>query len=145
MGKASCHQRIPKARSFSGFRVRYPINSPGAFQEFAVFQGASYLRAVGRDQVYGLSARGLAVNTAEPQGEEFPAFRRFWIEKPEPQSDTLLVYALLDSPSLAGAYRFEITPGAETVIEVEAALVLREERVEDRRRAAHFHVPFQRR
>jgi len=111
--------------AFSGFRVRYPINSPDAFQEFVVFQGASYFRAVGRNQVYGLSARGLAVNTAEPEGEEFPAFRRFWIEKPQPGSDTIVVYALLDSPSLAGAYRFSITPGAETVMEVEAALVLR--------------------
>jgi periplasmic glucans biosynthesis protein len=111
--------------AFSGFRARYPINSPDAFQEFVVFQGASYFRAVGRNQFYGLSARGLAVNTAEPSGEEFPAFRRFWIEKPSADSDTLVVYALLDSPSLTGAYRFEITPGAETVIEVEAALVLR--------------------
>lgn len=114
-----------KGAAFSGFRARYPINSPDAFQEFIVFQGASYFRAVGRDEFYGLSARGLAVNTAEPEGEEFPAFRHFWIEKPPPESDSLVVHALLDSPSLAGAYRFNITPGAETVVEVEATLVLR--------------------
>ena len=114
-----------KGVAFSGFRARYPINSPDAFQEFVVFQGASYFRAVGRGQVYGISARGLAINTAEPEGEEFPAFRQFWIEKPPAGSDTLVVYALLDSPSLVGAYRFDITPGAETVMEVEAALILR--------------------
>jgi len=111
--------------AFSGFRARYPINAPGAYQEFLVFQGASYFRAVGRGHFYGLSARGLAVNTAEPEGEEFPAFRHFWIEKPQPETETLVVHALLDSPSLTGAYRFEIIPGAETVMEVEAALVLR--------------------
>ncbi len=114
-----------KGAAFSGFRARYPINAPDAFQEFVVFQGASYFRAVGRGQVYGLSARGLAVNTAGPTGEEFPAFRRFWIEKPPADSDTLVVYALLDSPSLAGAYKFEITPGAETVIAVECVLNMR--------------------
>ncbi|OCW56542.1 hypothetical protein AWJ14_16480 [Hoeflea olei] len=111
--------------AFSGFRVRYPINSPQAYQEFLVFQGASYFRSLGREQVYGLSARGLAVNVAEPEGEEFPAFRRFWIEKPQLDANSLVVYALLDSPSLTGAYRFDITPGAETVIEVKAQLVLR--------------------
>lgn len=111
---------------YTGFRARYPINSPSAFQEFTVFQGASYFRAVGRRQIYGLSARGLAINTAEPEGEEFPAFRKYWIEKPAPDSDTLVVNALLDSQSVAGAYRFEITPGAETVMEVTAALFLRQ-------------------
>jgi len=114
-----------KGAAFSGFRARYPINSPSAYQEFLVFQGASYFRSLGREQIYGLSARGLAVNVAEPEGEEFPAFRRFWIEKPKPDSDALVVHALLDSPSLTGAYRFDITPGAETVIAVEATLVLR--------------------
>jgi glucans biosynthesis protein len=112
---------------FSGFRARYPINAQSAHQEFLVFQGASYFRAVARNQVYGLSARGLAVDTAEPKGEEFPAFRRFWIERPPRQADTLVLYALLDSLSLTGAYRFDIRPGAETVIEVSAAIFTRQE------------------
>src|SRR5690606_41503537 len=66
-----------------------------------------YFRAVGADNVYGLSARGLAIDTAESGGEEFPWFREFWLVRPEPQDRQLTLYALLDSPSLAGAYRSE--------------------------------------
>ena len=66
----------------SGFRIRTRINSPKVWDEFLVFQGASYFRAVAKSLLYGLSARGLAINTAEPQGEEFPAFTHFWVERP---------------------------------------------------------------
>ena len=68
---------------FSGFRVRAPLNR-AEDDEFAVFQGASYFRAVARGQEYGLSARGLALNTAHAR-EEFPFFRTFWIERPHPR------------------------------------------------------------
>lgn len=74
--------------------------------------GASYFRIVGKGQVYGLSARGLAIDTALPSGEEFPRFTEFWIEKPQPDRGTLLFYALLDSPRATGAYRMEIDPAA---------------------------------
>jgi glucans biosynthesis protein len=107
---------------FSGFRVHGPINQSDYFDEYVVFQGASYFRAVGRGQVYGLSARGLAVNTARPGGEEFPIFRAYWIEKPKPGSRAITVHALLDSESTTGAYRFVIEPGESTVIDVEAKL-----------------------
>ena len=60
---------------FSGFRLNGPINRSNVFDEIAVFQGASYFRAVSKGQVYGLSARGLAIDTAQPKGEEFPFFR----------------------------------------------------------------------
>jgi len=115
------------ALDFSGFRARHPINTPDIFDEFLVFQGASYFRAVARDQVYGISARALAVNTAEPGGEEFPAFRRFWIARPAPEATALTVHALLDSPSVTGAYRVVATPGAETAIEVDATIFPRTE------------------
>jgi glucans biosynthesis protein len=117
----------PEALDFSGFRVRAAINTPEVWDEFAVFQGASYFRAVGRNQLYGLSARGLSIDTAEPEGEEFPAFRRFWIERPAPDASTLVVYALLDSPSTTGAYRFAISPGAETMIDVDASIFPRQQ------------------
>jgi glucans biosynthesis protein len=110
---------------FSGIRLRAPINTPDRFDEFVVFQGASYFRAVGADQIYGLSARGLAVNTATPTGEEFPSFRSFWVERPEPGAKTIIVHALLDSPSVTGAYTFRITPGEETLMGVEATLFAR--------------------
>lgn len=108
--------------SLSGFRVRAPINSRDVATEFIVFQGASYFRALGRGQVYGLSARGLALRTGEPAGEEFPAFTQFWIEKPAARASSLIVHALLDSPSTTGAYRFEITPGAKTQVAVQFTL-----------------------
>jgi glucans biosynthesis protein len=111
---------------FSGFRIRSHINTPDVWDEFLVFQGASYFRAVGRNQLYGLSARGLAINTGSPEGEEFPAFRQFWIERPSPDSLTLVVHALLDSPSATGAYRFAASPGVDTVIEVNGAIFPRQ-------------------
>jgi glucans biosynthesis protein len=107
---------------FSGFRVHGPINRPDYLDEYIVFQGASYFRAVGRGQTYGLSARGLAIDTARPGGEEFPIFRAFWIEKPKPNARSITVHALLDSASTTGAFRFEIEPGEATTIDVEATL-----------------------
>ena len=76
----------------------------------------------GRDQAYGLSARGLALKTGDPAGEEFPFFRAFWLEAPQPHSSKLVVHALLDSPSVAGAYRFEIEQGRNTTMLVDAIL-----------------------
>ncbi|SEP74378.1 glucans biosynthesis protein [Faunimonas pinastri] len=108
--------------AFSGFRVRSQINNPNVWDEFLVFQGASYMRAVGKNQTYGLSSRGLALKTAEPEGEEFPAFTHFWIERPAGNSPVLVIHALLDSPSTTGAYRFSVRPGDETNVDVEAAI-----------------------
>lgn len=107
---------------FSGFRLHSPINRADYFDEYVVFQGASYLRAVGRGLGYGVSARGLAINTARPGGEEFPFFRGFWIEKPLPGATELVVHALLDSPSTTGAYRFAIKPGDATEMKVDVTL-----------------------
>jgi glucans biosynthesis protein len=112
---------------FAGFRIHGPINRPDYYDEIAVFQGASYFRSLGKGQAYGLSARGLAVKTAEPEGEEFPIFRSFWIETPVKDSETIVVHALLDSVSVAGAYRFTIRPGYPTVMDVEATIFPRVE------------------
>ncbi|MCB1883402.1 MAG: glucan biosynthesis protein [Geminicoccaceae bacterium] len=111
------------ALDFAGFRARTHLNGTDYWDEFAVFAGASYFRAVARGQVYGLSARGLAINTAEAEGEEFPFFRAFWVERPD--TDRLIVHALLDSASTTGAYRFTIAPGDMTVMDVEAQLFAR--------------------
>jgi len=107
---------------FAGFRIHNPLNTPDYFDEMAVFQGGSYLRSLGKNQSYGLSSRGLALKTADPEGEEFPSFRAFWIEKPYIDSSSIVVYALLDSPSTTGSYRFTLRPGDNTVIDVEATL-----------------------
>ena len=112
---------------FTGFRLHFPLNRDDYKDEAAVFLGASYFRAVARGTQYGLSARGLAVDTAMQSGEEFPYFREFWIEKPAPDAQKITVCALLDSQSLTGAYRFILTPGEETVMDVECALFLRKD------------------
>ncbi|UFN50578.1 glucan biosynthesis protein G [Roseomonas sp. OT10] len=107
---------------FAGFRLHAPLNRPDYFDEVAAFLGASYFRAVGRHLGYGLSARGLAIKTADPGGEEFPFFRAFWIERPRPGVNAIVVHALLDSPSAAASYRFTIRPGDDTVFDVEATV-----------------------
>lgn len=112
---------------FAGFRVHYPLHGPDYKDELIVFLGASYFRVLGREQTFGLSARGLAVDTARPEGEEFPIFRDFWLVKPAADDSRLTLYALLDSPSIAGAYRFEIEPGTDTRLTVAARLFARED------------------
>ncbi len=110
---------------FAGFRVHYPLNSPAYADELVAFLGASYFRALGKDLAYGLSARGLAVNTADDAGEEFPLFREFWIMRPAPGARAITLYALLDSESVTGAYEFTVTPGEETEMKVESVLFVR--------------------
>jgi glucans biosynthesis protein len=110
---------------FAGFRVHYAVNAPRYKDEVLAFLGASYFRALGKGQEYGLSARGLALDTALNTGEEFPRFVEFWIERPAPADRQLTIYALLDSPRVAGAYRFVLKPGDDTAMEVKARLYLR--------------------
>lgn len=112
---------------YSGIRLRHPINSPGVWDDFAVFQGASYFRAVAHDTFYGLSARGLAVGTGGPDPEEFPIFTAFWVYEPQPGDRVLRVSALLDSDSVAGAFDFAIQPGTRTVMAVRSVLFPRRE------------------
>jgi glucans biosynthesis protein len=108
-GKNDFASRVPQDLGFAGFRVHAPIKTKEYFDEVIVFLGATYFRAVGRDEVFGLSARGLAIDTAESRGEEFPWFKEFWLVQPAPNAKELTLYALLDSPSLTGAYRFAVT------------------------------------
>lgn len=112
---------------YAGFRLHSPLNTARYFDELVSFLGASYFRALGKGNKYGLSARGLAIDTAVQTGEEFPIFKEFWLEKPTRKSQSVIVYALLDSPSVAGAYSFAIAPGKDTVMEVQAKLFPRKE------------------
>ncbi|KAJ56221.1 glucan biosynthesis protein G [Actibacterium mucosum KCTC 23349] len=116
---------VPTDLGYSGLRLRAELETPGIFTEYMVMQGASYFRAIGKGQNYGLSARGIAIDTAEPSGEEFPEFTEFWIERPAPGQMDTVIHALLDGPSVTGCYRFRITPGDTTVMEVEADLFAR--------------------
>lgn len=110
----------------AGFRLHYPLNNNGHKDELVVFLGASYFRALGAQQQYGLSARGLAIDTAGGQGEEFPRFTEFWIQRPAPDAKELTVYALLESPRVTGAYRFDIRPGFNTGTGVRVKLFARD-------------------
>ncbi|MGH8140984.1 MAG: glucan biosynthesis protein [Steroidobacteraceae bacterium] len=124
-GKYVPPANLPPDLGFAGFRVHYPLQRPDYKDELIVFLGASYFRVLGRNENYGASARGLAINVATSEGEEFPYFSDFWLVRPPPDQRTLTIYALLDSPSLTGAYRFEVRPGAATNVEVTGTLYAR--------------------
>jgi len=113
---------LPADLGFAGFRIHYPLQRPDYFDELAVYLGASYFRILGRNQIYGASARGLAVDTAERNGEDFPRFREFWVEEPGADATRLTIHALLDSRSATGAYRFVLFPGTDTQAEVTASV-----------------------
>jgi glucans biosynthesis protein len=117
--------KTPKLSSevgFAGFRVHYPLQTPSYKDELLVFLGASYFRVLGRNQHYGISARGLAIDTGSQSGEEFPTFTDFWLVRPQATDRSLTIYALLDSRSVAGAYQFDIRPGEITQVEVHCNL-----------------------
>jgi glucans biosynthesis protein len=112
---------------YAGFRITHPLNKQGVFDEVCAFLGASYFRAVARELRYGLSARGLAIKTADPSGEEFPLFRAFWLERPHAGANSVVVHALLDSPSATASFRFTVRPGDSTVFDVQASIFPRVE------------------
>lgn len=113
----------PMPTGHAGFRVHFPLNRTDVRDEFAVFLGASYFRLIGSGQVYGVSGRGLTVDTGVPSGEEFPRFSAFWIEVPEePGSRSLRIWALLEGDAVTGAYQFDLVPGDGTQCQVTAAL-----------------------
>ena len=118
--------RVPQDLGYAGFRLHYPLKRRDYQDELIVFLGATYFRAVGRDLGYGLSARGLAVDTALPRGEEFPWFREFWLVRPTANAREITIFAVLDSERLTGAYRFIVTPGEQTRVAVALRLFFRE-------------------
>ncbi len=119
---------VPDQAGFAGLKVLFPLNDPERMDEVVSFLGASYFRLLGPGHVYGLSSRGLAVDVARPEGEEFPDFVEFWLVRPEPGARTFTLFGLLDGPSVAGAFHFELAPGDEsspTSMDVEARLFAR--------------------
>ncbi len=124
-GRTKFEKPLPVNLGFAGFRLHYPLNQPKVLDELISFIGASYFRVLGRGQKYGLSARGLTINAGVKDGEEFPVFREFWVEMPGVDSERAVIYALMDSPSLTGAYRFQVYPGEATAVDVTATLFAR--------------------
>ncbi len=117
--------KVPEELGYAGVKILHELNSTEYLDEIVSFLGASYFRALPADSHYGLSARGLAIDTASADGEEFPAFTAFWLVEPDEGAETLTLYALLDSPSVAGAYKIVIDPGETTTTRVESTLFTR--------------------
>ena len=126
-GKNEFASRVPQTLGYAGFRVHYPMNKPDYRDEVIVFLGGSYFRAVAKDLGFGLSARGLAIDTALQKGEEFPYFKEFWLVRPQADASELVIFALLDSKSMTGAYRFVVKPGEQTLVSVQSRLYARNE------------------
>lgn len=125
-GKNVLKDPIPDDLGYAGFRVHYPINRKDYLDEVFVFLGASYFRSVAQDQQWGLSARGLAIDTAvKKTKEEFPNFTTFWLQEPSGSDNTMVLFALLDSPSVTGAYQFSVKPGHETEMKIRSTLYFR--------------------
>jgi glucans biosynthesis protein len=121
-GNTGLAAKLPADLGFSGFRV---MNGPGSQIDWLAFQGASYFRSAGQDNQYGASARGIAVNTTASTKEEFPRFTEFWLAEPDPQQRSITIYALLDGPSLTGAYKFNSVKQSGVIMQVEAELFIR--------------------
>ena len=121
-GDTGLEAKLPADLGFSGFRV---MDNAQAATDWLAFQGASYFRSAGQDNQYGGSARGIAVDTVASRKEEFPRFAEFWLAEPESQSPSVTIYALLDGPSLAGAYRFVAAKKTGVVMDAEAELFVR--------------------
>jgi glucans biosynthesis protein len=124
-GRNRFERPLPVSTGFAGFRLHYPLNDPRVYDELVSFLGASYFRVLGGGQRYGLSARGLAIGVGARETEEFPFFREFWVETPEPNAERAVVYALLDGPSVTGAYQFVFYPGTPTTVDVSLTLFAR--------------------
>ncbi|MHB8346080.1 MAG: glucan biosynthesis protein [Acidiferrobacterales bacterium] len=122
-GDPQLARRLPARLPTAGFSVYSHAAGTPLVNEFLSFLGASYFRGVGLGEAWGSSARGIAVDTALPhRAEEFPYFRTFWIIAPGRNAKHLGFCALLDSPTLTGAYRFIVRPGKSTVVDVKVVL-----------------------
>ncbi|WP_421709981.1 glucan biosynthesis protein [Algihabitans sp.] len=113
---------LPQDLGFAGFRTFYPLNAPGVQDELAAFLGASYFRALGRGHHFGVSARGIAVDSFASEPEEFPAFTAFWLERPAAGAGQITLHALLEGESITGAYSFIFRPGESTICDVDAVV-----------------------
>lgn len=123
---ADLKQKIPGDLGYAGLKILHALADPKKKDEVLSFLGASYFRALAADEHYGLSARGLTIDTGNTQkGEEFPNFTDFWLVDPDGQSKQMTIYALLDSPSVTGAYKFVLSPGKTTNTHVDATLFTR--------------------
>jgi len=129
-GRNPFADKVPLDLGFAGFRIAYPLYKKSEYNHVLVFAGASYFRGVAKNQMFGLSARGLALDTGLPSGEEFPSFKEFWLERPSRDATVLKILALLDGPRVTGAYEFVLRVAARTLVDVRATLFERKRATE---------------
>ena len=123
-------RRLKDGAGFAGFRIM----APDMKTDWFAAMGASYFRSSGPYNQYGLSARGIAIDTAMPQPEEFPRFSHYWLEGVTGDTTApLTIYALLDGPSVTGAYRMRTERLTDTrdvhhiTMEIDAVLYARKD------------------
>jgi glucans biosynthesis protein len=103
---------------FAGFRIMNADHQ----SDWIAYMGASYFRSADPFNQYGLSARGVAIDTGEDP-EEFPRFTAFWLEN---APAGLVVYALLEGTSVTGAYRIAHARSPKGLVQdISAALYFR--------------------
>jgi len=122
-GKAEFAAQLPEDIGFAGFRVM----DHDSKTDWLAFLGAAYFRSSGQLDQYGLSTRGIAIDTGLPTPEEFPRFTTFWFEPSAADPLAVVIYALMDGPSVAGAYRMECAKHDGVVMQIEAALYARKD------------------
>ncbi|MDR2199626.1 MAG: glucan biosynthesis protein [Deltaproteobacteria bacterium] len=115
-----------KSLGYAGFSILFPRNNAQIPEKTVEFLGANHFKAAARHADLGVTSRAVIINPAESEGEEFAYFREFWIVKPEKMSSEIVVFALLESPSITGAYQFLIKTGSSLVMEVDCTIFLRE-------------------
>lgn len=120
-GRAKFDKPLPLNLGFAGFRLQFQLNDPGVFADVLTFSASSQFGLLGRGQRPGAALRALTVNAGR-DNEEFPFFREFWIQTPQPDADRATIYGLLDGDSVTGAFRFDVTPGAQTSMDVTAQI-----------------------
>ncbi len=121
-------RKLAKGAGFAGFKIQEPKDGPLDWRtnDWVAFLGASYFRAIGELRQYGLSARGIALDTWQSgREEEFPDFTRFWVGPEEGHSVTL--HALLEGPGIVGAYKFVMTRDKAVMMDVDCQLHLRKD------------------
>ncbi len=122
--------RLPENPSrFAGFWLREPKAGTEDWrvaEPWVTFLGASYFRAKGELGQVGMSARGIALTPGGNTPEEFPDFVAFWFLPAPPTAKSVTVYALLDGPSVSGAYRFIMERTKGVVMDIEKTLFFRQ-------------------
>lgn len=118
---------LPQGAGFAGFRFQEARDGALDWRrnDWAVFLGGVFFRTIGELRQYGLSARAVAINvTLADRLEEFPDFTRLYVDQ-NGTGDSVTVYALIDSPSIAGACRFVLQRTKIVTMDIDQAFFLR--------------------